>query len=74
MACAPARCMICAGLITRKRRAGCSPNAFLAFYKAITGLLLFATHKHFLDGIDHVKFGGTPRATGSGDAQSEGQA
>lgn len=42
------------------------PHAFLAFHKAIRGLPLFATHKDFLDAIDQVKFGGVPRATGSG--------
>lgn len=47
------------------------PHAFLAFYKAIMGLPLFATHKNFLDAIDQVKFGGIPRATGLGDAQTE---
>jgi hypothetical protein len=50
------------------------PHAFLAFYKAIMGLPLFATHKDFLDGIDQVKFGGIPRATGLEAAQIESQA
>jgi hypothetical protein len=33
--------------------------AFLAFYKAITGLSIFKTRDDFLNGLDHVKFGGT---------------
>lgn len=44
-------------------------HAFLAFHRAVEALPVFSSHVAFLDGIDHIKFGGRYRSA-DGDVPS----